>query len=96
MQFNFKKIALLKTHSFSCIGSPACACLTQSLWLKGLNGFSGRAERWLVPGAEYAVSKKQQMANGDRCADDAHASSAALLEDAEGLGSLLHVLIVLP
>ncbi|CAK0744791.1 hypothetical protein CVIRNUC_001574 [Coccomyxa viridis] len=41
-------------------------------------------ERWLVPGAEYAVSKKQQMANGDISADDAHASSAALLEDTEG------------
>ena len=76
---------------------PASVCLTQGLWLKGLSGFSiGLAERWLVPGAEYAVSKKQQMANGDRSADDAHASSAALLEDAEGLGSLLRLLIVLP
>ena len=70
--------------------------LTQGFWLKGLSRFSvGLAERWLVPGAEYAVLKKQQMANGDRSADDGHASSATLLEDAEGLGLLLHVLIVL-
>ena len=75
---------------------PASACLTQGFWLKGLSGLSvGLAERWLVPGVEYAVSKKQQMANGNSSADDAHASSAALLEDAEGLGTLLHGLIVL-
>ena len=75
---------------------PSLCMLTQGLRLKGLSeSFVGLAERWLVPGAEYAMSRKQQIANSDRSANDAHASAAALLEDAEGLALLLHLLISL-
>jgi len=47
------------------------------------------AERWLVPGAEYAVVKKQPAVNGEIFKEDAHTAAATLLaEDGEGAPNL--------
>ena len=52
------------------------------------------AERWLVPGAEYAVAKKQPAVNGEVSKEDAHTAAAALLaEDEDGAPNLPLVLV---
>lgn len=48
------------------------------------------AERWLVPGTEYAVAKKEALVNSKMSKEDARAAAAASLsEDAEGILSFL-------
>jgi hypothetical protein len=52
---------------------------------QALTALHCNVERWLVPGAEYAVAKKQPLVNGMASAEDARASATELLaEDAEG------------